>query len=516
MKATLGAIATVAVLSSDLSSAWAQGNDRSAPTGGRSALMGNTGVALARDGAAPFLNPATVVAINDQHLAFSVNFFTYSVTHYGRWNQPGTVDTGQFGDVGLNGTGDSSTRFHGLPSTLCLFLNLGGAGVVQADDEGLDRSRLRGRQKLALCLGNLESEQVDLTALSFQGRTPAGSTVEVESISRSWNRLYVGPTYSFAVTDDFAVGASLHGVVTSSSFDIEESNVTSVTGGAVQGELDAAGYGYSFDLAPTFGATYRVGRVTLGASAQVPALHLFGRYNATSNDDSETMQGPDTANVTTGSGRFSVPPLGRLAIGAGAQWPRLTLEVDEALDFSWAKAMSTSMVVDVTDLSSGTPKSSSSYATYSVASRPMLNTSAGAEYFVSKTLSLIGGISTNLSAISPLAPATGVGNLVQAHANHVAVSFGLGSYGQGGYLLFGAQLDYGWGDALVANPYVLPNQWSEASSQIFSATLVLAGATNLRAIGHAIEKVERAVTTGNPESTAPPPVPIPGANPPSH
>jgi hypothetical protein len=37
----------------------AQGNDLSAPTGGRSALMGNTGVALARDGAAPFYNPAT-------------------------------------------------------------------------------------------------------------------------------------------------------------------------------------------------------------------------------------------------------------------------------------------------------------------------------------------------------------------------------------------------------------------------------------------------------------------------
>ena len=40
--------------------------------------MGNTGVALARDGAAPFLNPATVVGIDDRQLAFSVNFLALS------------------------------------------------------------------------------------------------------------------------------------------------------------------------------------------------------------------------------------------------------------------------------------------------------------------------------------------------------------------------------------------------------------------------------------------------------
>src|SRR5580698_1907633 len=71
----------------------AQGNDRSAPTGGRSALMGNTGVALARDGAAPFINPATIVGIDDQRLAFSVNFFTYSLRRVSDWSEPGTVDS---------------------------------------------------------------------------------------------------------------------------------------------------------------------------------------------------------------------------------------------------------------------------------------------------------------------------------------------------------------------------------------------------------------------------------------
>src|SRR5689334_14206697 len=82
----------VVVLLGTTDVARAQANDRSSPLGGRSALMGNTGVALGRDGAAPFLNPATVVAIDDRRLAFSVNFLTFQVNDFSDWQQPGTVD----------------------------------------------------------------------------------------------------------------------------------------------------------------------------------------------------------------------------------------------------------------------------------------------------------------------------------------------------------------------------------------------------------------------------------------
>ncbi len=88
--------------------------------------MGNTGVALARDGSAPFINPATIVNIDDQRLAFSVNFFTYTLRHFSSWNQPGPVDAATFGNVQVDSTGGSATRFHALPSTLCLFFTLSG------------------------------------------------------------------------------------------------------------------------------------------------------------------------------------------------------------------------------------------------------------------------------------------------------------------------------------------------------------------------------------------------------
>ena len=138
----------------------------------------------------PFANPATIGAIEDQRIAFSVNLFTYQVTNFNGWNQPGPANTAQFGNVKLDPAHDASSRFQGLPSTLCLFLTL--AGVIRPDSEGAARGERRGRQKFSFCIGSLEATEVNLTSLSFTGSTPAGSTSQVESIARNWNRLLCG------------------------------------------------------------------------------------------------------------------------------------------------------------------------------------------------------------------------------------------------------------------------------------------------------------------------------------
>ncbi len=495
--------ATLLAITIAVGGARAQGNDRSAPTGGRSALMGNTGVALARDGSAPFVNPATMGTIEDQRIAFSVNFFTYQVTRFSGWNEPGPVNTAQFGAVRLNGAQDASSRFQGLPSTLCLFLGLAG---IRSGSEGDARGDRRGRQKLAFCIGNLEATAVNLTSLSFSGTTPAGSTAQVQSIARNWNRLYVGPSYSLYVTDNFSAGLSLHGVATSNSFVVDGSSLTSLAGGsAAQSSLGTAGSGYSFDLAALLGVTYNVGVLTLGASVQFPSLHVLGRYQATSHDEYGGMTGgDDVADVSQGSGSFRAPPPPRASLGVGLELPRITLELDASFDFPASVAIATSLHAGSTDLAVGSSTTSQFDATYALGSRPTMNAAAGVEYFVRRTFSLIGGASTNFSALSPLSPSSSLGNLVQSRANHVGASFGIGSYGGGGDLLLGFQLDYGWGQALVVNPYVLPNEWAVIGTQSYAATLVLAGATDLRAIGRAVEKVERVVTTGNPDAVPPP------------
>ena len=475
----------------------AQGNDRSAPTGGRSALMGNTGVALGRDGAAPFLNPATIVGIGDQKVAFSVNFFTFDYQHFNHWHQPSGVDTSRFGNVALDGSGETTTHFTALPSTLCLFFTVAGVGD---DDNDKTRGWQRGKQKLAVCLGSLESQQVGLPALSYRGATGAGSTAQVQSLNRNWNRLTVGPTYSVALTDALSIGASLHGVVTADSFSLNSASITSVPGGgALQSSLGAGGNGHAVDITAILGAAYRVGSTTVGLSAQLPALHVFGTYQGTL-ENQYTAANANTATVTNSSGDFRAPPPVRLAAGVGWEATKtFTLEVDGSYDLPQTEALATTVSVSsTTATTAGVTPSSTTSATYVLPSRGTWNAAIGTEYFLSPTFSLIGGISTNLTSLRPLTPSMTVGNLAQARTDWINLSFGIGSYGAAGDLLIGTQLGYGWGEAIAINPYIVPNNWAVIDIQNYSALIVLAGSTNLRTLGRAMKAVEHVVTEGKP------------------
>ncbi len=488
-------VALVGLLAS-ASVARAQGNDRSAPTGGRSALMGNTGVALASDGAAPFLNPATIVSIADHSFAFSVNFYSFGYQHFSSWHQPANVDTAHFGNLALQGTGESTTAFNGFPSTLCLFFTMAGLVADQDTESALWR---RGRQKLAICLGSLESQQTSLPALSFQGPTGAGTTTQVQSLARSWTRFFVGPTYSVALSDAFSVGASLHGAFTSDSLVLDGSSATSaVGGGAIQSALGTGGHGHSLDFATILGGTYRTGAVTLGASAELPALHIMGGYEGNLQNQYVSAT-TNTATLAAGTGTFSAPPPPRVAVGVGVRGPRLRFEVDESYDFAQSEAITTTAsgtttVVTTAGLTPGTFS-----GTYTIRTHGTLNTAVGAEYFLSPSFSVLGGASTNLTALPALTPTETIGNLAEARTSWVNLSLGIGSYGAGGDILIGTQLGYGWGQAVAINPYVLPNEWAVIDTQQYSALIILAGSTSLRTIGRAFKEVEHVVTEGKPD-----------------
>jgi hypothetical protein len=476
----------------------AQGNDRSAPSGGRSALMGNTGVALGRDGAAPFLNPATIVAIGDQSVAFSVNFFTVGYEHYSDWHQPGPVDTGRFGAITLKGTGEVSDTFKALPSTLCLFFTVGGIASDKDDKDDKVEGWHAGKRKLAICLGSLEATDAGLTALSFYGATASGSTAQVQAVNRSWNRLSVGPTYSMAVSDAVSVGASLHGVSTGDTFSLQENSGTSVPGGGpLQSGLAASGNGHAIDTIAILGGTWRHGPFTVGLSAQVPLVHLYGKYAGTVANQ-YAVGGASTQTLMSGSGDFHAPPPVRLALGAGTESKRLTLELDVSYDFAQSEALSTSVSLATTTLAATTTATTAS-ATYAVPGHGVLNAGAGAEYFLSPSFSVVGGLSTNLSSLRPLSPTMTVGNLAPVRQSALNLSLGIGSYGRGGDLMLGTQLSYGWGEALTANPYSVPNEFAVVDTQSFSALIVLAGTTNLRTLGRAAKAVEEVVTEGKPD-----------------
>ena len=475
----------------------AQANERASPLGGRTALMGNTGVALGRDGAAPFINPATIVGIDDRSIAFSVNFLSIQANRLRRFHRPTGVDA-RFTSVQLDNDTVWSRRLTALPDTICLFIAfsaLAGKGSGAKEDPTPWQG---GRQKLALCLANVESDETIVPALFARGRTPGGTTTQAISIARKWSRAQVGPTYSAQINRHLALGASFQGAYTNMSFIQDASSLTAAADGtAVQSALSMAGNGNSFDLVGIVGATYEFRGLTFGSSVQLPALHLLGSYTATLQRTFNATDS-DQSILVTGSGTYRAKPPIRVSAGVGTKNDRWTLEANASFDFGQSRAVSTTLQTEAMSLTEGALSSSAAEAIYSLRTQPTLNGAVGGEYFMTPRLSVLAGIFTNLSSVPKLEPKAvpSLGNLLQARSHRVGVSVGLGSYGTGGELLFGTQLGYGWGEMLAPNVYAVPSDWSVVNTQSFSALLVLAGNTNLRSIKRAIEGVRNAVTPG--------------------
>lgn len=475
-------LATAAAFSTPV---FAQGNDMGAPTGARATLMGNTGVALGRDGSAPFNNPATIISIRDQRLAFSVNFYSLGLTRYGDWHRPGTVDTGQFGEQRSKGTSLVDTAFRSLPSTLCLFFTL--ESLASSLSLGSDHSEAESNdneqpgRKLAICFATLETEDIDQQAVHFRADTDVGLTTHVQSLQRRWVRTYIGPTYSVSIDKHWSVGASVHAVYTYDSFGIDSDSLSArVGGGGVSSRLTTSGSGKSFELTGVLGVTYRFDRVTLGASFRPPSLHVLGDYSATSSQ--ATSGDPMSSVITDAAGSLRSAPPTRIALGAGMAWDRLVLEFDTAVGIPLQNTLTTEVSATTSTFDGTTVAQSYERQKFVLPSQFTVNPSAGFEYLMSPRLSLLGGISSNFSSLAPLHPRDSVGNVVQSRMHHIAVSLGLGSYWQSGELLFGFQFDYGWGTSITANPYVIPNQWAVIDAQSYTLLLTIAGSTNLSAI----------------------------------
>jgi hypothetical protein len=497
--------ACVAVALASVVAAWsgraaAQGNAYSAPIGGRSALMGNTGVAMGIDSAAPFLNPATIVRLDDQRFAFSVNFYSFALSRYANWHQPGQVDGTQFGNVALGNTSLTSSGFAIIPSTFCLFLTLAeGSPDTSPDLANLDS----WRQKLSLCLATTESESVAFAAIPFNGATSLGETAQSQSLVQSWSRVNIGPSYSLAVSRRLAFGLSLHGVYTLDKFILDSSAITtSAKSGGVQSALGLGGSGSSFDVSAILGAIYSAAPYTLGLSVTLPAVHALGVYTGTMRNEYGSG-GTDNASISNGTGPFSAAPPVRVAFGAGVEWSRLNLEVDESLYVPSPSGFKAA-VTGTTSTLSGTALTTTPFQSqFSVQERPVLHSAIGGEYFVKRDFSVVGGTSLNLTALPALSPTLDVGNLIQQRQDEITASAGVGSYSRGGTLLLGFQLGYGWGQSIAANPYVTPNQLGVIDTHSYSAIFILAGSTSLKSLGRAVVRIQR-VISGDTESPPPP------------
>ena len=462
-------------------SAHGQGNYRSAALGGRSALMGDTGVALGADSASPFLNPATIIAQQRPTLALSINFVG-RVVHVPDWYVPGAVATGTYGNIPRGG--DGITRFSGsaIPSTLCFFQPLQRMGAPGEDKKGR-----AGMQDLAVCFGTTELDQFEWVGQGYRAATVDRSLTQSSSVRNSWQRLVLSPTYAVYATDALAVGVSIQGSVTNYS---EFEGVGATTSGGAQPStsngFESGADGSDLGLNGLVGAIYTVDRVTFGATVQSPDVSVYGRGSIS---NFSQFAGASTSMSTYfGRGEFHAREPARFALGIGYRWPTGSVELDGQL----ALADPHGLELDTygTQIATLGAAGTSASLLLTTRYRPTFNASLGGELFLSRSVSLLGGFGTDLSAVdTPTAT-----SLASSQIDRFLLSFGVGTHGEAGSLLIGGQAYYGFGKMLAPNVYAEEPTPVATPAQTYGMLLVLAGTTNTRTIRSAVDALRKAVT----------------------
>ncbi len=479
------AFGTLAFTVLTASAAFAQGNSRTAPLGGRSALMGGTGIAAGRDGAAPFLNPATIANVDDTGFAFSANFLQVRSMSVPTFHRPGAVDS-SFGDLVLDKTSLTTTEVDLLPSTLCLFVNLSGKTTQGSPGH-----------RLSFCFGTLERDNQSKLAIGYRGGSSEVRVDQGQSFLRRWSRFSIGPAYSVNITDELAVGASLSMLAT--NFDQLSSGNTSIyssDGQFLATAIDSVASATSIDVGGAVGFTYKVdSNYQLGLSVSAPSLHILGNYSSLY--QTQYSGSVDSAYAKRGEGGFRASMPAKLGVGLAGNLRDVRFELDASINFPRNKATEAKLAVDELLAVSGRRASErTSESSFFGNLQPVVNTGVGIEWFFRPRLGLLLGASTDFTAVPPLSQEPTIGSISFSRMNRASGSIGIGSYGQGTELAVGVEISHMWGKSFVLNPFEVPNRLVPVEQSGFGFVLVVAGATNLNALRATVENVGNIVKPG--------------------
>lgn len=476
----------------------AQATYRMAPVGGRTTLVGGTGLVWGHDSASAFLNPATTLNVDSSRLAFSVNFYNLSVVSSGSWYQPGNIDRDRFGSVRReSNTALSTIDLDALPGSLCVFIEIRDVPFLAwRTKQKLGEKRAR----LGLCLASISYDQFTFNAEDYTQPTPQGVSRQAQNVRQSFRRVAVGPSYSMYVTDRLAFGASLHFSRTShrSLF-----GATATTYGAPKGPITSSFYhfahGDSQELTWTLGTFYRISpRQTVALTFEAPSIHLWGDGGLNFHS---TYAGADSETSTvTANGDFRTKTPLRVALGTGIQERWGTAEVD----VSYRPATSSVYTAGFSGAAVSVAKDGSvtevaRRQTFGADALGSVSLGIGGEGFVSPRLSLLGGFSADASIVPKGALLTDPLAYHQSRMHRVALSFGVGTHTEGGDLLFGLETSYGWGQRLAPNVYELPTSLAVTDFHNFGFLFVLAGSTSFGNIKRAVNEVTRVLGPGNEE-----------------
>jgi hypothetical protein len=462
--------------------AGAQSNYRLAPVGGRSQLLGGTGLTFGRDAAAAFLNPATAVLADDQRLSFSVNFYTMSFVYAPRWYVPGPVDRSRFGELRIDDSTMTDLEFNALPSSLCLFFR--GADVMRKTERD-PRTR---EARIGFCFASVQNQEFNFAAEGFNETASPSVTRQAQTLSQSFNRFAAGPTYALHVTNYLALGGSLHASLASHRSLLAASATTYGSSPApITSMFYAGSRGDALQVEATVGATLRYGKQTLGISVKSPSIHIFGVGGA--NRQSHFDGSGSASSQLSAHGSFvSRSPL-RVGLGTGIEMPWGNAELDLFYHAPLGASYSANLEGRSVNTSGTTIDDREVTLDLGERARGVVNAAVGVELNVTPALSVLGGVATDFSAVPSGALRGSLFNYYPFQTHRVTGSLGIGSHGPAGELLVGAELSAGWGDRLAVNSYQLPPVIGTTGHGTYQLMLIVAGSTSLRAIKRAVEDV---------------------------
>jgi hypothetical protein len=488
----------------------AQGSYRSLPLGGRSALLGNTGVAFAEDNAAAFLNPATLASAPGTRVAVSVNFFRFATLSLGSWYNPGAIDPSRYPGLELPDGGLSKAGFTALPSSLCVGTQLGKSPPPPkpGQPEALDRA-----VRLSFCYATREQTRLDFTAQARSVTSGQWTDDRIQTIATSFNRFDIGPTMAVALDEQWSIGASLLATVTNLDQTLATSAATydNVNRGVVTG-IDVFRDSSSIDASLLLGVRWKPSpEMTFGLGFTTPTLHILGSYAGTA-ETRILVPGSAADNLKYEKGSFvSSTPL-RLSLGAGFRRKRTRVEADvffAAPDGAQARASGDTRTTTYTN---GTITEGNSTFERTLAANAVVNAAVGVEHFLNPNFSILSGFSTDFSPVAlggSVRPS--LDQISYTKRSRAALSIGIGSYGPGGDLLLGADVAYQWGITAAPNPYASPPGLDWVNISGIQVMLVLSGSTNITTLKRVASQMGTFVTGGEPAVKTPEAPPKPAA-----
>jgi hypothetical protein len=471
----------------------AQGNYRTTPIGGRTTLVGGTGLVYGSDGAAAFLNPATVVRVDPGRLTFAVNFYSVGLLRAPSWYEPGDIDRTRYGDIPKSGASITNASFDALPSSLCIFLRTADIGIFTRKAEA--ELRARGA-RIGICFGTTQSRDFAFSAENFSRAGDNFGTRQGQTLTEAYRRFSVGPTYAMNVDDHLSVGASIHASIASYR-SLFASAATTYGAGAppISTGFYAAARGVSFQTTATVGATYRFGGQTLGLALESPSLHVYGSGGA---NRSNHYEGPaDSSSMLIADGSFRSSSPARIALGTGIEDTWGSLELDMSVFLPMQESFRADLDGSVISVNGSQVSDNAVSLPLSARAKGVMNVAAGGQLWLNPRVSVLGGLGTDFSAVPKGGLSRNDFNYLTARANRYYVSFGVGSHGEGGDLMVGAELSYTNGERLALNNYVLPTQLTPTPYGGISAVFVLAGSTSLTSIKRAVKDVKKVLDPDN-------------------